>query len=206
MKTTLLAALLCAAPLAAQRDFLTADEAHQIREAQEPNERLTLYVHFARQRVDMVKQLLSKEKTGRSILVHDALEDYSKILDAIDLVAEDALKRKIDIQAGLAAVAQGEAGMLPVLQKIRDSAPQDAARYEFVLKQAIDTTEDSLELARQDTGRRAADAAAREERQKKEVEDLMQTKDLEAKRAAEKKAEGETPARKAPTLKRKGEK
>ena len=205
MKALFLCTLL-ALPLAAQRDFLTADEANQIREtAQDPNARLKLYVHFARQRMDLVKSLLSKEKAGRSILVHDALDDYSKIIDAIDDVIDDALKHQAELNVGLSAVKSGEESMLADLEKIRDKVPKDVARYEFALKQAIETTSDSLDLAKEDLGKRSAAAKAKDERDKKEVESLSQTKDLEEKKAAAKKEEESQKKRKAPTLRRPGE-
>jgi len=57
----------------------------------------------------------------------------------------------------------------------------------------------------QDLNTRAAEVQAREERADKELESMMQPKDIEEKRAAEKKAAETEKKRKPPTLLRKGE-
>jgi len=203
--------LLAAALLAQRRDFLTADEIDQIREAQEPNVRVTLYAKFARERVDLIKSLLSKEKAGRAAMVHDALEDYAKILDAVDDVIDQALARKADMTAGLAAMAKADKEMLPILQKLRDSHPKDIDRYDFVLKTAIDSTADSLEMAETDLGKRTRDVETRQAREKKAIEEAMTPAEREGQKAddkqvAEKAAEQEKQQKKAPTLMRPGEK
>jgi hypothetical protein len=189
---------------AQDRDFLTSDEVDQIREAQDPNMRLQLYVQFAKVRVALVQQLLSKEKPGRTALVHDTLEDYSHIIEAIDTVADDALKRKADLAEGMKGVAAAEKEMAETLAKL-DTAPQkDYARYEFVLKQAIETTRDSADLSSQDLNARASAVAEREKKDRKELESSMRPEDVKKKEAEEKK---ETAAKKkAPTLRRKSEK
>jgi hypothetical protein len=214
VKTLLWCLLLAAAGYSqrlAHRDFLTADETDQIKEAQEPNQRLKLYAGFARQRADMVKSLLAKEKAGRSILIHDALDDYSKIIDAMDDVADDAMGRHLDIKLGLAAVASVEKETLPVLQKAQDSYPKDVERYDFALKQAIETTADSLEAAQEDLGQRVQDVEARQRQERKARQEAMRPTEREAAQAAEKKAaedeqQKQEQQKKAPTLMRPGEK
>lgn len=206
LKPCLAFVMFAALPAFSQRDFLTPDEVDQVREAQEPNDRLKLYVHFARQRMDQVQHLLNEEKAGRSVLVHDLLEQYTQIIDAIDTVADDALQRKVNIEAGMKAVASAEKEMLPVLEKARDGQPKDLGRYQFALSQAIDATRDSLEVSSQDLDKRGAELQARQAREKKELESMTQPKDLEEKKAAEAKAAAEDKnKRKAPTLLRPGE-
>ena len=209
-----MAALLVPGALLAQRrDFLMADEIDQIREAQEPNARIALYAKFARQRIDLAKSLLTKDRPGRSTMIHDALDDYAKILDAVDTVTDQALARKVDVNTGLNVLAREERGMLVVLRQMRDSKPKDLDRYDFVLKTAIDNTNDSLDLAQQDLGRRTQDVEDRQAREKQAVREAMtpaeraDEKAGDAEKATAKAAEEQKPAqRKPPTLLKPGEK
>jgi len=215
MKTLLwclaLAALaaLATLPAAQERDFLSTDEADQIKDAQEPNQRMALYVKFAKRRIDLVKSLIAKDKANRSMVIHDALDDYAKIVDAIDDVADDALQRKLDITPGLDLIQGYERDLLPLLKKIRDSQPKDLDHYDFVLKTAIDTTADSLDLAGSDVKERSKDVQARAEKEKKTIEENRSPSERDAKQADDKKAAEQqppaTPQRKPPTLLRPGE-
>ncbi|HLG97281.1 MAG TPA: hypothetical protein VKX49_13300 [Bryobacteraceae bacterium] len=204
MRLLLIAALIAGGAFA-QKDFLTADEVDQIREAQEPNARLKLYVHFAKQRISEIQQFLAKDKPGRSALIHDALDEYAQIIDAIDTVSDDALQRKVPIDEGMKLVAAAEGEMLAVLQKIQDSNPKDMARFDFVLKNAIDATSDSKELSEEDAHMRAADLAKEAAREKDQRRSLDSSLDKQEKKA-EAKAEDAKPKRKAPTLYKPGEK
>ncbi|MGD0498628.1 MAG: hypothetical protein ABSC23_09360 [Bryobacteraceae bacterium] len=202
---TLLCCALLAAPLAAQSDFLTAGEIDQVREAQEPNARLALYASFAKARMDTVKSLVAKQKAGRSILIHDALDAYSKILDAMDDVADQAAAHNTDVKQGLAAVASAERQMLPELRRIQDSHPADLERYAFTLDQAIETTSDSLDAAEEDLGERGADVRAMEKKAKQAEADAMAPADKSAAKTADQKTDTAAP-KKPPTLMRPGDK
>ena len=205
-------AVLLSSQAFAQREFLTNDEIEKIREAQEPNARLKIYLLFAKQRIDQLQQQIAKDKKGRSLMVRQLLEDYSQIIDAIDTVSDDALKRKVDIVLGAADVAATEKIFLSQLQKIEAAQPHDLDMYEVSLKDAIETTSDSITTASEDLGRRSATVTAKAEEEKKKIESLSTPEQVKEMKKEEAKAGSETmnpdgtPKRKPPTLYRPGEK
>ncbi len=196
-----LAGSICSAQ---DRDFLTPNEVQQIREAQDPNERLMLYSKFARQRIDLIEQYLSKDKPGRSVFIHNNLEDYTHIIEAIDSVSDDALRHKRDIDQGTLAVINAEHEIIDKLNKIQDSQPSDLDRYKFLLSEAIDTTSDSEELSKEDSAKRGGQLAAADAKEQKDREALMPDKEVKD-RKKDAQAQDQ-PSRKIPTLLKPGEK
>lgn len=200
-----LALAACGALLSAQdRDFLSPNEVEQIRLAQEPNDRLVLYIHFAKQRIDLVENYLAKDKPGRSVFVHNALEDYNKIIEAIDSVSDDALRHNKPIEKGMLAVVDSEKTFLDQLSKIDEAPPRDYERFKFVLQEAMDTTRDSQELSLADAHKRGSDLSVQDAKEKKEREAMMPAKEAAERKKAEKSSEDEK--KKVPSLFKPGEK
>lgn len=196
-------------PLLAQKDFLNSDEADQLREVQEPDLRLQLYLRFAQQRIDQLDQLMAKPKTGRSGMIHDLLEQYAKIIEEIDTYIDNAIKRQKPITT-MEQVAKTEREMLAQLEKFGEMNAPDKSRFQFALEQAIDTTRDSAEMSELDLKTRTRDVETREVELRKEREALNTPEGKEEAKKAAAKIEAEktgVPAgKKKPTLYRKDEK
>ena len=195
-------ALLCVAPVAAQRDFLTADEVDRLRDAQEPDDRIRLYLLLARQRVDLVTQLFAKEKAGRSILIHDTLDQYTKIIEAMDTVVDDALAHKRNVTV-LPTMAKTERELLAKLEKLSEIQAADKQRYAFSLEQAVDATRDSAGLSEQDVNQRAREVDANERQIEKEHQAMTSPDRKSEKTEDQKKADANPKIQ--PSLLRKGE-
>ena len=191
---------------APDRDFLTPNEVDQIRVAQEPNDRIALYIHFAKTRMDLVQHYLAEDKPGRSIFIHNSLEDYSKIIEAIDSVTDDALRHNRPVDKGMIALVNAEKEFLDQLRKIEDSSPRDFDRYKFVLSEAIDTTRDSRELSLEDSAKRGTELSAKDTKEKTERESVMSTKEVASRKKEAEKNSSTAEKKKIPSLYKPGEK
>ncbi len=205
-----LCALLSVALHGQDRDFLSTDEVEQVRATQEPNARMVLYTKFAEARLFQVEDLLKKETPGRSVLIHDLLEDFVEILDTIDTVAGDALLNNWDIRTGMEEVVKRHTVLAQKLKRIDTMELSDRSRYQFQLQMALDTVDDSLELAKEDLEKRKGDVLAKDKDEKIRREALRTPQDVAERKAAERKqAEYDKKtgrSRKPPTLYKPGEK
>jgi hypothetical protein len=189
------------------KDFLTEFEADQIRIAQDPNERIPAYVQFAKLRMALVDQLLAKEEAGRGAKVHENLSQVGRIIEAVDMVVDDALLREVDLTKTIEPLLAAEREMLSRLETIQETDPDDLWRYEFALEDAIYILEDSIEITSQDLVARkdaliendGAEKAAREKTMSQQRrEELQQAEQEQQKEETERE-------KKRPSLLKKGE-
>jgi hypothetical protein len=130
------------------RDPLTQAEIDQIRDASwEPQQRLTLYVAFARARLVKLEQMRSDPKTKeRPQQTHDMLDDFLLIYDELNDNLDTYVDRKDDIRKPLKIVIEADTEFQAKLRALKDAAdvpPDELKTYEFVLTNALDTLDTS---------------------------------------------------------------
>jgi hypothetical protein len=146
----LLAVCAMAASAQRRRDPLTQPEIDQVRDASwEPQQRLTLYVKFARGRLVKLEQMRNDPKSkDRAQQTHDMLDDFLLIYDELNDNLDTYVDRRDDIRKPLKAVIEADTEFQAKLRALKDAADVPAGElkeYEFVLTNALDTLDTSAE-------------------------------------------------------------
>jgi len=126
------------------RDPFTPPEIDQIRDASwQPDQRLALYVKFARARLVDMEEMRNNPKTkDRGQQTHDILDDFLLIYDELNDNIDTYIGRKNDIRKPLKMIIDADTEFQAKLLALRDAAnvsPEEAKRYEFALANALDT-------------------------------------------------------------------
>jgi hypothetical protein len=132
------------------RDPFTPPEIDQIRDASwEPEQRLSLYVKFARARLVGLEQMRIDPKTkDRPQQTHDKLDDFLLIYDELNDNIQTYVDRKNDIRKPLKVIIDADTEFQAKLLALRDAAgvsAEEAKRYEFILTDALDTLDTSVD-------------------------------------------------------------
>lgn len=134
----------------AHSDPLTQAEINQVRDTSwEPKLRLPLYVQFARARLVKLEEVRSDPKTvNRAKQTHDLLDAFQRLYDELNDNIDTYVDRKDDIRKPLKTVIEADTEFQAKLRGLKDAADvpsAEAQQYEFVLNNAIETLDSSVE-------------------------------------------------------------
>jgi chromosome segregation ATPase len=132
-----------------RRDPLTPLEADQLRDAaQEPIDRLKLYIEFARTRLASLEQMRADPKvTDRAQQTHDRLQDFLDVYDEMNDNIDTFVGRKSDLRKPLKSVIEADTefqAKLRALKSSLDANKDDAKQYDFLLTSVLETVDSSL--------------------------------------------------------------
>lgn len=143
---------LLALPVCAQKknDPLTPPEIDQLRDVMlEPDERLKLYVKFARDRMAKLEEMRGNPKaTERGLQTHDMLQDFLTLYDELNDNIDMYVGRKNDIRKPMKVVIEADTEFQSKLRALKNAASPNAAelkQFEFLLTDALDTVDASAD-------------------------------------------------------------
>jgi hypothetical protein len=182
--------------LGAQKgDFLSEDEVDQIREAQDPSQRMGLYLSFAQVRLERIDDYRTRPPDPNydiASYLNQQIDQYIRITDELKSWVQEQYDHHADVRAGLKKFLEVGPHQLEQLRHIEQTPDPYIADYRKSLNEAIDDFTDAVdgaakalsdqskvfgELKREEK----ADAQAAKEREKEEKKRAKDEKKLRKK-------------------------
>jgi hypothetical protein len=137
-----------------RRDPLNPLEQDQLRDAaQEPSDRLKLYIEFSRTRLTALEQTRTDPKvTDRAQQTRARLQDFLDVYDEMNDNIDTFVDRKSDLRKPLKAIIEADTefqAKLRALKTSADATKDEAKQYDFLLTSVLETIDSSVEDHRQ---------------------------------------------------------
>ncbi|MBI4465828.1 MAG: hypothetical protein HY656_00170 [Acidobacteria bacterium] len=139
-------------PAAAQQpDYLTSEEVEKVRETQEPNLRVALFLQFATQRLLTLEQALAgTPQWADSAEVKDMLNSFIRAVDDAADALDTAMKHGgVDLRKARGPLAKSGADFLARLERIQKTEPGESETLRYDLEDALEATQDLLALGKE---------------------------------------------------------
>jgi len=135
---------------AQEQDILSDEEDKKIREAQEPSDRIEVYIEFTQARLERVEEFSQKPADPRydtGPYLEKEMGQYVALTDELKNWIEDKYDRQLDMRRGLRKLLEAGPQQLQKLHRIQESPGPYAADYRGSLNDAIDDLTDALDGA-----------------------------------------------------------
>ena len=137
-----------------RRDPLNPLEEDQLRDAaQDPAERLKLYIVFARTRLTSLEQMRADPKvTDRAQQTRDRLQNFLDVYDELNDNLDTFVERKVDLRKPLKAVIEADTEFQAKLRALKssvDANKDESKQYDFLLTNVLDAVDGGVQDHRQ---------------------------------------------------------
>jgi hypothetical protein len=134
-----------AGPLArAQEDYLEDDEVSALRDAQDPDKRMILWMDIAQRRIDKIKGLAAPAKQDAGRVVQKTLGEYVHIMEDLDDTIADARERRVPLSKGFKDVRTRGNLFLNTLKSFDSEKLPGWKDFHYTLDEAMQMTSDEM--------------------------------------------------------------
>ena len=129
-----------------EKDYLTPEEADKIRDAQDPSDRIKLYMAFAQDRIDKFEYEVNRPQHEAQYddILNSLMNAYVGCVDDAADQIDVAQEKQTDVREAVKLMKAKDSEFLAKLQKFDQASGPDFEAYRYTLEDAIEGTKEAI--------------------------------------------------------------